>query len=104
MLKQLSARLASIVLVFAVMCLGGGSLLAQNNSIIGTVVDGTGTPVLGAAVLVPGTTNGVQTDIDGKFEIRVATGTTLEVSCIGYTTRRVTADNNMGVTNEEDTQ
>jgi len=104
MLKQLSARLASIVLVFAVMCLGGGSLLAQNNSISGTVVDGTGTPVLGAAVLVPGTTNGVQTDIDGKFEIRVATGTTLEVSCIGYTTRRVTAANNMVVTLEEDTE
>ncbi|MBQ5581916.1 MAG: TonB-dependent receptor [Bacteroidales bacterium] len=69
----------------------------------GKVIDANGTPIIGAAVMVPGTTNGASTDIDGNFQINVATGTTLEVSCIGYVTKTVSAAANMRIILEEDT-
>ena len=104
MTKQLFAKAATIVMIFAASLLGMSSALAQNPAIRGKVVDASNTGVIGAAVLVPGTTNGVQTDIDGNFEIRVAPGTTLEVSCIGYVTRRVAAAANMVVVLEDDAE
>ena len=104
MLKQLIARAATIVSIFAVVLLGSGSAFAQNQAISGKVLDAGGEPVIGAAVMVPGTTNGATTDLNGAFSIRVAPGTTLEVSCIGYTTIRVTAANGMTVTLEDDAE
>ena len=104
MTKQLFAKAATIVMIFAASLLGMSSALAQNPAIRGKVVDASNASVIGAAVLVPGTTNGVQTDIDGNFEIRVAPGTTLEVSCIGYVTRRGAAAANMVVVLEDDAE
>jgi TonB-linked outer membrane protein, SusC/RagA family len=104
MTKQLFAKAATIVMIFAASLLGMSSALAQNPAIRGKVVDSSNAGVIGAAVLVPGTTNGVQTDLDGNFEIRVAPGTTLEVSCIGYTTKRVAAAANMVVVLEDDAE
>ena len=92
-----------IVSIFAAVLLGSGSAFAQS-AIRGKVVDSSNAGVIGAAVLVPGTTNGVQTDLDGNFEIRVAPGTTLEVSCIGYTTKRVAASANMVIVPEDDAE
>ena len=83
---------------------GGFGAFAQNRAISGKVVDANGEPVIGAAVLVPGTTNGATTDLDGNFSLRVAPGTVLEVSCIGYATRRVTATDNMSITLEDDAE
>ena len=104
MTKQLFAKAATIVMIFAASLLGMSSALAQNPAIRGKVVDSSNAGIIGAAVLVPGTTNGVQTDLDGNFEIRVAPGTTLEVSCIGYTTKRVAAAANMVVVLEDDAE
>ena len=104
MLKQLIARAATIVSIFAVVLLGSGSAFAQNQAISGKVLDAGGQPVIGAAVMVPGTTTGATTDLNGNFSLRVAPGTTVEVSCIGYTTIRVTAANGMTVTLEDDTE
>ena len=104
MLKQLIARAATIVSIFAVVLLGSGDAFAQNQAISGKVLDAGGEPVIGAAVMVPGTTNGATTDLNGAFSIRVAPGTTLEVSCIGYTTLRVTAANGMTITLEDDAE
>ena len=104
MTKQLFAKAATIVMIFAASLLGMSSALAQNAPIRGTVVDSGNQPVIGAAVMVPGTTNGATTNIDGKFELRVAPGTTLEVSCIGYQTKRVAAANGMTVVLEDDTE
>ena len=104
MLKQLIARAATIVSIFAVVLLGSGDAFAQNQAISGKVLDAGGEPVIGAAVMVPGTTNGATTDLNGAFSIRVAPGTTLEVSCIGYTTIRVTAANGMTITLEDDAE
>ena len=107
MLKQLSARLASIVLVFATMCLGAGNLFAQNKSISGTVVDGAGVPVIGASVFVVGnTSNGAMTDLDGKFSLNVPANANISVSCIGYATQVIPVANQtvFNVVLQEDTQ
>ena len=50
----------------------------------GTIVDGTGLPVIGAGVIVKGTTRGVSAGLDGDFEIEVAPSETLLFSSIGY--------------------
>lgn len=70
----------------------------------GRILDSSGRPVPGASVIEKGTTNGVNTDIDGKFTISVKSGSSLEVSCIGYETVSVAASENLSVTLREDTQ
>ena len=44
----------------------------NTRQITGTVIDATGMPIIGANVMVKGTTNGTITDIDGKFTLEVA--------------------------------
>ena len=70
----------------------------------GRILDSSGQPVPGASIIEKGTTNGVDTDIDGKFTISVKSGSSLEVSCIGYETVSVAASENLSVTLREDTQ
>ena len=62
-------------------------LTVQKIIVNGTVLDKTyGEPVIGAAVMVPGTDTGTITDIDGKFSIAVAPGeVTLVAEYFGYT-------------------
>lgn len=64
----------------------------QANVISGTVVDETGEPVIGANVLVKGTTNGQITDLNGGFSIKVEhASATLLVSYVGYVRQEVKA-------------
>ncbi len=70
------------------------SAFAQS-TIKGLVKDASGEPVISASVLVTGTSNGVQTDFDGNFEINVAPGTQLTISYIGYVKQQVAAKNGM---------
>lgn len=58
----------------------------QTKSITGLVLDEKGEPVIGASVIVPGTTNGTITNIDGKFSLNGITAEqkTIQVSYIGY--------------------
>ena len=60
----------------------------QSRQISGQVVDGKGEPVIGASVLVKGTSNGTITDIDGNFLLPNASGT-LVISYIGYKTQEI---------------
>ena len=94
--KALMALTTAVALLFA-----GGWANAQS-VVRGKVIDSTGEGIIGASVVVPGTTNGVITDLNGNFELRVAPGTTLEVSCIGFVTQKVAAANNMAVTLQDD--
>ncbi len=55
----------------------------------GTVYDQTGEPVIGASVMVKGTSIGAATDIDGKFSLNVPTKGTLIVSYVGYVTKEI---------------
>lgn len=77
----------------------------QQASVKGVVVDASG-PVVGATVLVKGTTRGTITDIDGNFALDVASGETLEVSYIGYLSQTIkyTGQKDLRVTLKEDTQ
>lgn len=58
--------------------------------ISGTVLDETGLTVPGAAILIQGSTQGVTTDLDGKFTIEVKSGSKLEFSYVGYETQVIT--------------
>ena len=61
-------------------------------------------PVIGASVVVKGTTNGVATDFDGNFVLNVNQGQTLVISYIGYITKevKVGAQSNYNIVLEED--
>lgn len=61
-------------------------------------------PVVGASILVKGTSNGTITDIDGKFILKVNKGDKLEISYIGMKSQTVAAQNNMKVVLESDTE
>lgn len=79
----------------------------QTVKITGTVVDAvSGEPVIGANVLVKGTTNGTSTDFDGKFILNAPQNATLEVSYIGYVRLEVkaVAGSSMTIRLKEDTQ
>ncbi|KAB4180827.1 TonB-dependent receptor [Bacteroides uniformis] len=60
----------------------------------GQVTDKNSIPVIGANILVKGSTLGCITDIDGNYSLEVPTGSILVVSYIGYTTQEVTLKNN----------
>lgn len=62
---------------------------AQEKTVTGVVTDKLG-PLPGANVVVKGTTNGVQTDFDGKYSIKAKSGDVLEVSFTGYDKKSIT--------------
>ena len=78
---------------------------AQRLTVTGTITDDSGFPVIGASVVVVGTTNGVVTDIDGKYAIsNVDSRATLRVSSIGYISEdvQVNGRTTVNVTMSED--
>ncbi len=81
------------LLLIALLCLMTATAQTLAQSITGTVNDQFGEPILGASVLVKGTTNGCVTDLDGNFALSgVEKGQTLAISFIGYTTQEVAVD------------
>lgn len=77
-------------IVFAMMALSALSLQAQTGVIKGTVVDADGEPVIGANVLIKGTSTGCVTDVNGNFTITGKSGATLRITYIGYKANEVT--------------
>lgn len=77
----------------------------QSRQISGQVVDGNGDPVIGASVLVKGTSNGTITDIDGKFQLQNVSGI-LVVSYIGYKTQEISlkGQKNLEIVLKEDAE
>jgi len=57
---------------------------APSGTITGTVTDKTGEPVIGASVIVKGTSVGVATDLDGRFSLNASKGQEIVISSIGY--------------------
>ena len=70
-----------------------GSINQIKRKISGTVKDATGTPVIGANVVVKGTTIGNVTDIDGRFNLEIPENATLTISYIGYLTQEIAVGN-----------
>lgn len=79
---------------------------AGNPKISGVVLDNLNEPIIGANVVIKGTTTGTITDVDGKFDIEAQKGTKLEISYIGYETSEFTVNdhNNLVITLAEDSQ
>lgn len=72
---------------------------AEAGTVTGMVVDQEGEPLIGATVMVKGTTTGSATDVDGRFSIKAKAGDELVFSYVGYDqkTVRVEAGNfNLG--------
>ena len=67
---------------------GGAQWAQQTNAVEGIVTDANGEPIIGASIVIKGTTNGTITDLDGKFSLPNATGT-LVISYIGYKTQEI---------------
>ena len=66
---------------------GGYAAFAQDNvTVSGTVVDENGEPILGAGVVVKGTTNGTTADLDGRFSLTVPAGSVLQFISVGFET------------------
>ena len=87
MTNKVFKKVAAVVLT-SVMCLMGTLAYGQNRAISGTVVDGSGLPVIGATVMVVGNSSiGTVTNADGAFALNVPAGSTISVSCIGYATQ-----------------
>jgi len=64
----------------------------QKRTVVGTVIDETGEPVIGANILVKGTATGTTTDLDGHFSIEAeGSQVTLVISYIGYKRLEVSA-------------
>lgn len=63
----------------------------------GYVTDDTNLPLIGASVLVKGTTEGAVTDVDGRYEMEVAPDAELEISYVGYKTQTVNVNNRSSI-------
>lgn len=92
-------------LFLALFFVGIGVVMAQTQ-VRGTVTDENGEPVIGASVLVKGTTVGTVTDMDGKFTLPEVPNSakTLMISYIGMVTREVAIAPNLQVVLKGDTR
>ena len=78
-----------IVLSLAAVLSVVGMALAQNKQVSGTVTDTKGAPVIGATVVVDGTTIGTSTDAQGQYTLNAPADGVLAVSSIGYSEQKV---------------
>lgn len=116
-LKRIPLRYAILAVIF----MGGGInpafsksdfvgadlsvTVRQTQSIRGQVIDKkTGEPIIGATVILKGTTVGTITDADGKFTINASLGSVLKVSFIGFKTVEIQATESMKIYLTEDTE
>lgn len=98
-----SLRLKALLTLLVGLFLSIGAF-AQQIAVKGHVKDTTGEPVIGANVLVKGTTHGTITDFDGNFMLNVPKDAILSVSFVGYKSAEVKAASTVMVTLEDDSQ
>ena len=79
-------KLTSVLLFLA---MSVGVVSAQTSKVTGKVIGEDGEPVIGASIIVKGTTVGTVTDFDGNFMLDVPTKSVLVISYIGYVTQEV---------------
>lgn len=95
----------NLFLLFVYLFIGIGWAVAQTSDVSGTVLSAEdGEPIIGASILVEGTTNGTVTDFDGKFTLKVNQGAKLQISYIGMKSVTLAAKNNMVVKLESDAE
>ena len=107
-MKQLTSLLKRAVPFLLLMMLPLASLAQGTIDVSGTVLDGAGEPLIGASVVLKGNTSqGVVTDFDGNFRLKVPSEqSVLVISYIGTTPKeiKVGSQRNFKVTLQEDTQ
>ena len=89
-----------IFLVVAICCFSASESYAQSQNlkkITGKVVDDKSEPIIGATVVIEGTTNGIVTNVAGGFELTAPVGSTIKVTYIGFTPylEKITASKNV---------
>ncbi len=92
--KKMYWAVKCLFTLFLIVC--GFAAYAQTSSVKGVVRDASGAPVIGATVLVKGTTTGTSTDVTGAYTITPPLGVAdpvLEFSSIGYTSQEIAVAN-----------
>lgn len=103
-MKQINLRIYRIILILLVGLSLSAGAYAQQISVGGIVKDQMGEPVIGANVIVKGTSNGVITDIDGKFVLSAAKNDILIISFVGFMSQEIpVTGKDLMVTLKEDT-
>lgn len=90
LLRKNKWMIHSLIGIIILLFVGCPNALAQSFQVTGIVKDQKGEPLVGVSVLEKGTTNGVVTDLDGKFTIRVTSGSSiLTITYMGYKKREL---------------
>jgi TonB-linked SusC/RagA family outer membrane protein len=92
-----------LLIFLTLLCIYTGVAMAQTR-VNGTVTSADGEPIVGAAVKVLGTNTGTVTDVDGRFNISVPSGSTLRISYLGMKPKELKASANMKILLEEENQ
>ena len=105
-LLLLSAMAAGSAYAASPIPASGAMIAQQNGTCTGVVLDSTGETVIGASVVVKGTTNGTITGLDGDFSLsNVKKGDIIQISFVGYITQEVVWNGQpINVTLKDDTQ
>jgi TonB-linked SusC/RagA family outer membrane protein len=104
-MKSMNSRITTTILTLLVGFFISVGAFAQQISVKGKVSDRAGEPLIGASVIVQGTTNGVLTDLNGAFSLKAPKGAQLAISYVGYISKVVTAtSDNIVVVLDEDTK
>lgn len=97
----------SLVLMIFMLFLSAGISAQEKKLISGTITDNTNFPLPGVTISEVGTSNATVTEGNGKFAMQVTTGSTIEISYVGFVTRKVSIDANsktVTISLEEDNQ
>ena len=103
---QKKAIRSKSIMTLVCLLLASASAFAQTKTVTGTVTDAANEPLIGASVLVQGTSTGTITDMDGKYSISVTPEAVLSFSYVGMTSQtiKVGTQNVINVTLKEDSQ
>ena len=103
---QKKAIRSKSIMTLVCLLLASASAFAQTKTVTGTVTDAANEPLIGASVLVQGTSTGTITDMDGKYSISVTPEDVLVFSYVGMTSQtiKVGTQNVINVTLKEDSQ
>ena len=88
----LLSRMRRLMLLLALLSGILPGIYAQQLNVSGVVTDVSGETIIGASIMVKGTSNGTITDMDGAFSLNVPSDGVLVVSYIGYKTQEVAVD------------
>lgn len=95
-MQKIKKKVLNTVLMFALLFFCSSQLYAQQKrTITGTVTESNGDPVIGASVMVKGTSVGTSTNLDGQFTLSISEGNILVVSYLGFSTKEVPISGNV---------